>query len=731
MKDNAKEISVAEAENSCAQIVGPAAPEAVTWGCAGPGAGIAGNPTMCYWIADAATRHVVLQGGNAAGLFGLDATDVCFPPEEPPNLWPEDRPRFAECDMKLRAGLPVTMDFRVLDSSSGLPRWLTARIYPEIDANGRPAGRFHGYCADITDRVKLAKELERQQQRAEKANAAKSCFVAELNHEIRTPLNAVLCLSDWIASHSTDPRLASPLRDLNVASQLLMSLVNNVLDISSIEAGRFELMEGHFQPAHICRELVELLEAAACEQGVDLRLEINGASDWVLCGDAIRLRQILLNLLSNALKFTEQGCITLQLSIAPGDNATARCHFTVRDTGIGMNSEQIARLFQPFSSEAHLLRKTGTGLGLVISRRLVKFMGGKLSVRSQPGEGSEFSFSLSLRKNSGSIPSPNTGALPSLDLIDRNRNQAATSVSTKSPLWRVLVVEDDPMNRRILQLLLETLPVELSVARDLQSAREKLWSLPFDLLLCDIRLPDGDGSELISIAKEAARHFGTRPALVAMTAGAESSERARLLRCGFDTFLSKPISQPELYQVFQRLGSPSEPDQIKPAEVRLAPVRKPSTAPPLTGLPQVEPAPAATSQQQSCAHEPEELAKVDFEMVERLTRGQPLPKEERVRSVLEIFAEHTPRERERLKKCVQSGAFEDVANLAHRLLNAVGCIGCKSACNCLRCIEEAAREHDQISVENAFSRFEKTHHGVLQEVRDYLDREEPGNLQAH
>jgi signal transduction histidine kinase/CheY-like chemotaxis protein len=353
----------------------------------------------------------------------------------------------------------------------------------------------HDYA---TEHLKLA------QSRATQADAAKSEFLANVSHEIRTPMNGVLGLTELLLDTPLDCTQRDYAETVRESGLALLDIVNDLLDISKIEAGRIELVESPFAPRELVRKIADLLAWKARQKGLELSFRIAPDVPETLIGDAGRLRQVLTNLAGNAIKFTSRGSVEIRASLQDRD----MLRFSVTDTGPGIGKADQARLFERFEQAGHDPRH-GTGLGLAISRELVKRMGGQMGVQSEEGKGATFWFTAAFRAQS----------------------------SYENLALRVLVVDDSPVNLRVAAALLEKVGCRTRVASDGRSAVELVAKEPFDLVFMDCQMPVLDGFQ----ATRLIRRTSAVP-IVAMTASVEDQDRDRCKEAGMDGHIAKPVS---------------------------------------------------------------------------------------------------------------------------------------------------------------------------------------------
>jgi len=390
--------------------------------------------------------------------------------------------------------------------------------------------------------------LEQAQAEAQEASRAKSAFLAMMSHELRTPMNGVLGMAHALGSTQLDARQADYLETIVESGDGLMAILNDILDLSKIEAGKLELEAAPFEIRVLGRQLQRVWRETARVKGLGLSLEIAPDTPTWLSGDPIRVRQILLNLVSNALKFTQEG----RVDIAITPHVAGGVEITVSDTGVGMTPEQQAKLFAPFvQGDRSIARRFGgTGLGLSICRELAEMMGGRIGVASRPGEGSTFTVVLPL----ATAEAPASPAAP----------DAAPDVAGA----RVLVVDDNLANQAVARAILEAVGVLVATAGDGREALARLRVEDFDVVLMDVHMPVMDGVEALRRLRGGEGGRLDVP-VVALTADAMSGEVERLIGLGFDDAQPKPIQPAGLIQAIAACRRPSAPAQAEPVR-RLA-----------------------------------------------------------------------------------------------------------------------------------------------------------------
>lgn len=383
-----------------------------------------------------------------------------------------------------------------------------------------------------TQALSIAKEA------AEAANRAKSTFLANMSHELRTPMNAIMGMTSLAQRRATDPKLRDQLQKIDLASRHLLAVINDILDISKIEADRLTLERIDFRLGECIANLVNLVGHRAEEKGLALHIDLPAElADLNLSGDPLRLGQILLNLVGNAIKFTPGGSIRLRVRIAAQHPDRVVVHFEVQDSGIGISAAEQQRLFNAFEqADSSMTRKYGgTGLGLAISKRLVHLMGGDIGVASQPQAGSTFWFTACFDRPAHRVPAAPLAS--DLSVETRLRERAAG--------MRILLAEDEPINQEVLIEMLEDVGFSVDLASDGESAVAMARQENYDLILLDMQMPKLNGIE-------AAKQIRDLPAcahtpILAVTANAFGEDRERCLAAGMNDHVAKPVDPAELH----------------------------------------------------------------------------------------------------------------------------------------------------------------------------------------
>ena len=488
--------------------------------------------------------HVWELDYRRAELIKVGAEDTFF--TEPKtyaelarNIWSTLDPRDvenvkAEWDRHLTEGTPYHPEYRVIRADDK-EVWVHGAVRYLTDENDKPL-RMIGAIQNITERKKSEGALVKAKEEAEAATRAKSAFLATMSHEIRTPLNGVLGMAQAMAMGELTDQQRERLDVVQQSGEALLSILNDVLDLSKIEAGKLELEDAEFDIGELARGAHATFEATAQAKGLSFELTVEKRARGVYRGDPVRVRQILYNLVSNALKFTDNG----KVKVTVGRAAKALV-LTVQDTGIGIAPEQISSLFQKFEqADASTTRRFGgTGLGLSICRDLAEMMGGSVSVESAPGEGATFRAELPIVRVSTQPMAP----LPVA---------AAPAAPMEGRAIRVLAAEDNGMNQLVLKTLLNQVGVDPVMVPDGRAAVLAWEREPWDLILMDVQMPIMDGPTATGVIRAREKAEGrARTPIVALTANAMAHQVIEYKSAGMDDFVAKPIEASRLYTVIQ------------------------------------------------------------------------------------------------------------------------------------------------------------------------------------
>jgi len=406
-------------------------------------------------------------------------------------------------------------------------------------AGGNEVGAVVEVLDALTGRlVARNAELELAREAAEAASVAKSQFLSNMSHEIRTPMNAILGMGSLMRHSGLTPAQSEQLTRIESAGKHLLSVINNILDLSKIEAGKYSLRVEEFLVSELIDSLDAVIGDAIRSKGLDFRVDMSGLP-VALAGDFGCLSQCLINYLSNAVKFTDQGSITLRGVIEARDEGDALLvRFSVTDTGCGLSTEARGRVFEAFEQADNSSTRVhgGTGLGLTIVRRMAALMGGSAGVDSEAGLGSTFWVSVWLHAvDSGALPEQ-SGLVPADEEVLRTEFSSS----------RILLVEDEPVNREIIRQMLAMAGICVDLAHDGQQAVEAVAGKQYDLILMDMLMPNMDGLE--ATRRIRALEYGRAVTIIALTANAFAEDRERCLAAGMNDYLSKPVTGERLYQ---------------------------------------------------------------------------------------------------------------------------------------------------------------------------------------
>ncbi len=516
---------------------------------------LAENVRGVFWLQEAGWGRLLYISPAYEEIWGR----TCQSLYEQPRSWidtvhPADRDFvFASLEQQHR-GISTETEFRIARPDGSI-RWVRCGAFPLQNQKGE-LRRTAGLVEDITERKHFEEELRRAKEAAEAANRAKDDFLANVSHEIRTPMNAIIGMTELVLDTPLDEDQRQGLKTVKSAADSLLGIINDLLDFSKIEAGKLDLMHADFSLRGAVGDTLRALAVRAHKKGLELIYQIQPDVPDSLIGDAGRLRQVLLNLAGNAVKFTDEGEVVVHVEMDQGDSPLpsgkteeVAIRFTVRDTGIGIPPDQQERIFRAFEQEdTSTTRKYGgTGLGLTIAARLVALMGGTIRVDSAPGQGSTFAFTARF----GRQPHPpEQGMVQSLDPVAARLHDLP-----------VLVVDDNATNRHILEEWLRGWQMGPTAVADGMAAMDALWhraanGRPYALVLLDARMPGADGLTVAAMIRERAELAPTH--IILLTSGERTGDPTRIRDLRIDAQLLKPVQQDELLETIYRVMSRSQ-----------------------------------------------------------------------------------------------------------------------------------------------------------------------------
>jgi len=432
------------------------------------------------------------------------------------------------------------IEHRIIRKETGEVRYVHEKCRHERDATGT-AVRSIGMVQDITERKASEVALLAATQAAEAANRAKSLFLAKVSHEIRTPLTTIVGFGELLEDAGLTSEHRKYLAAINAASNTLSLLINDILDLSKIDAGELVIRQEDVHLRNLIDKLAKSQEQQITKQSLSLHVSINADLPDLLVGDPLRIQQVLLNLLGNAIKFTDQGAISIDVCVVEEGASRVLLDISVTDTGIGVAAELYERIFEPFVQvfDANSRHYRGSGLGLSISRSLAGLMGGTVELESQVGTGSTFHFLIPLQKKTDDVSErPVTEIEP---------------ISVSMPALNILLAEDNQINIQFIKTVLENLGHKVMTAENGKVALDHLNTNVFDLVLMDIEMPVINGIDALKTLRELEQLSGKHLTVIALTAYALMGDREKYLKMGFDGYLKKPFTTRELVNELVRV----------------------------------------------------------------------------------------------------------------------------------------------------------------------------------
>ncbi len=431
-------------------------------------------------------------------------------------------------------GEVIRFEQRVPDNED---KWISSLVY------SNEKEYFALICSDISEEKKAQREMKKAMEATNSAYRAKSEFLANMSHEIRTPLNGVVGMVDLTLSTELTPIQKDNLKTAKACADSLLRIINDVLDFSKLEAGKMIVEKIRFNLKRICDNIIKSHIVKAKEKGIDLKCNIDKCVPLELIGDPNRLVQVLNNLVSNALKFTEKGRVDVNITLVNRNNNFVKVQFAIIDTGIGISKDDMDKLFKSFTQVdgSHTRKYGGTGLGLVISKELLGLMGSSIDVNSEKNVGSTFSFILEFGIGHGNF------------VQYSEDNKIVKSEYTA----HILVAEDDKINQIVICRMLDERGYTYDVANNGIEAVQKVMEKDFDICIMDVQMPQMDGIQATKLIRESKKSSGKHLPIIALTAHALHGDRERFLNLGMDEYLSKPIIMNEFFKKIEKFMNPN------------------------------------------------------------------------------------------------------------------------------------------------------------------------------
>jgi PAS domain S-box-containing protein len=594
------------------------------------------NSPIGITISDVATSRFIMVNNSFLKIFGFEEKEVIGKKATDLNLIREQIIREENIGEIKKNGRIQEKEILAYKKNGEPIYCLTSIEYIEIENKMASVSTFQ----DITERRNIETQLTEAKREAEKATLSKNTFLANMSHEIRTPLNAMLGFADLLEATQLNELQKEYLDAIEVSGKNLLTIINDILDFSKIEAGMLSIEQVSFGPQQLIQSVYTMFFKKAQSKNLKLFISLDPKLPPLLSGDPIRLNQIMINLIGNAVKFTAKGSVSVDCEVMERINNKVKLRFSVKDTGIGIPREKLATVFDRFTQAENNTTRNfgGTGLGLSIAKRLIELQGGEIFVNSKPGKGSEFYFTVEYMIADGK----------EYTLVLHNRKKTEGVFKGK----KALVVEDNPLNQKLVLTLLKNEGFDAEVAENGQIAVDLLKEKTYGIILMDLQMPVLDGYEA---TRKIRREVKSTIPIIAMTANAMAGEQERCMDTGMDDYITKPFKAASLLNIlfkFLNTGKDVSPENTKQ-----------------TGLPG------------------EKIT--DLSYLKEFSGG----KDSFVKDMLEVFLEQNPIDVEFMEKAIANDNFDGMKALAHSLQTSLGFIGfSESHINCLKESEILATE---------------------------------------